>query len=71
MSENKVKLLVMWCVQVDGVSVTGMGQPQVVQLLRRAPGKVTLLVSRQETIDAQEEEEVRAYLTNSCVPSVL
>ena len=48
-----------------------MSQPQVVQLLRRALGTVTLLVSRQETIDAQEEEEVRAYLTNSCVPSVL
>ena len=64
----------MWCVQVDGVSVTGMGQPQVVQLLRRAQGKVTLLVSRQETIDALEEEEVRAYhhfLTYSCIPSVL
>ena len=56
----------MWCVQVDGVSVTGMSQPQVVQLLRRALGNVTLLVSRQETIDAQEEEEVRACLTNSC-----
>ena len=50
----------MWCVQVDGVSVTGMSQPQVVQLLRMALGKVTLLVSRQETIDAQEDEEVRA-----------
>ena len=46
--------------------MTGMSQPQVVQLLRRALGNVTLLVSRQETIDAQEEEEVRACLTNSC-----
>lgn len=60
MSGNKVKLFVMWCVQVDGVSVTGMSQPQVVQLLRMAQEKVTLLVSRQETIDAQEDEEVRA-----------
>lgn len=45
--------------QVNGVSVTGMSQPEVVQLLREAQGKVMLLVSRQETIDVQEEEEVR------------
>jgi len=43
--------------EVNGVSVTGMSQPEVVQLLREARGKVMLLVSRQETIDVQEEEE--------------
>ena len=49
----------MWlCAQVNGENVTGMSQPQVVRLLRMAQGKVTLLVSRQETIDMQEEKEV-------------
>ena len=46
------------CVQVNGVEVAGMSRPEVVQLLRESHDTVTLVVSRQEVVE-EEEQEVR------------
>lgn len=42
--------------EVNGCDIVGMDQPRVVQLLREAEGSITLVISRQETVDTQEEE---------------
>ena len=47
---------------MNGVKVTGMSQPEVVQLLRDSQSEVTITISRQEAVEAQEEEEVRRWL---------
>ena len=44
---------------MDGSVVEGLSQPEVVQLLRESQGSVSLLISRQEVIEKQEEAEVR------------
>ena len=41
---------------VNGVDVQGMRRPEVVQLLRDAESKVTLVVSRQEAVEEQDQD---------------
>ena len=46
--------------QVDGVDVVELGRPEVVQLLREAAERVEVVVSRQEVVEEQgDENEVR------------
>ena len=40
----------------------GLAQPEVVQLLRQSQGSVTLVVSRQEVVEKNDEEEVGAEI---------
>ena len=44
---------------MDGSVVEGLSQTEVVQLLRESQGSVSLLISRQQVIEKQEETEVR------------
>lgn len=41
---------------MNGVSVKGMSQTEVVNLLKASDEKVTLVVSRQEQIETQDDE---------------
>ena len=45
-------------IQVNDTDVSGLSRPEVVQLLRNAKESVTLVISRQEVVEEQEEEEV-------------
>ena len=43
---------------VNGVDVQEMRRPEVVRLLRETQGKVSLVVSRQEAVEEQEQDPV-------------
>ncbi len=42
---------------MNGVEIAGMNRPEVVQMLRDSKDSVTLLVSRQEVVEEQEEQD--------------
>ena len=44
---------------MNGVDVCGLSRPEVVQLLKSAQETVTLVISRQEEVEEQDEENVR------------
>ena len=44
---------------MDGVSVKGLIQSQVIELLRKAKEKVVLVISRQEYVESQDEVRMR------------
>ncbi len=44
--------------EVNGQEVTGLSRKEVVSLLRQPRINVSIVVSRQETVDEQEAEEV-------------
>ena len=44
---------------MDGVSVKGLTQSQVIELLRKAKEKVVLVISRQEYVESQDEVRMR------------
>ena len=43
---------------VNGVDIQEMRRPEVVKLLREVQGKVSLVVSRQEAVEEQEQDPV-------------
>lgn len=52
--------------QVNGIDVAGMSRPEVVQLLRESLDSVSLIISRQE-VD-EEQQEVEVGVTRPLVP---
>lgn len=44
--------------QVNGVDVCSLSRPEVVQLLKESHDSVTLVISRQEVEEEQDEQEV-------------
>ncbi len=40
------------------MDVSGLGRPEVVQLLREAKDSVTIVISRQEVVEEEEGQEV-------------
>ena len=49
---------------MNGRGVEGLNHQAVVQLLRESEGSVTLLISRQEVVEKQDDDEVlNSFLT--------
>lgn len=51
---------------VNGIDVQGMRRPEVVSLLRDTEGKVTLVVSRQEAVEEQEQDPAHVSELTRC-----
>ena len=50
---------------MNGEDIQGMRRPEVVRLLREAQGRVTLVVSRQEAVEEQEQDTDHVSSTSS------